>query len=104
MAKGANAKVQVINKIAQAFGSDYIGECDKKVYVWADDGGERVQIAITLTCPKNQINAEDATGASAPVGGALNFEDMPVARPVSKTEITQEEMDRVDELMKKLGL
>ena len=36
MAKGANAKNAVINKIAMAFGTDYIGEIDKKVYVWAD--------------------------------------------------------------------
>ena len=33
MAKGANAKLAVINKLAEAFGSDYIGEYDKKQYV-----------------------------------------------------------------------
>ena len=31
--KGSVAKVNVQNKIALAFGSDYIGEVDKKIYV-----------------------------------------------------------------------
>ena len=46
MAKGAIAKQVVINKIAEAFGADYIGEVDKKLYVWADENGEKIQIAI----------------------------------------------------------
>ena len=57
MAKGAVAKTNVINKIAMAFGNDFIGEVDKKVYVWADDGGEKVQIALALTCPTTQASA-----------------------------------------------
>ena len=52
MAKGAVAKQAVINRIAEAFGTDFIGEVDKKVYVWATENGERVQIAMALTCPK----------------------------------------------------
>ena len=32
-AKGTTAKINVQNKIALAFGSDYIGEVDKKLYV-----------------------------------------------------------------------
>ena len=64
MAKGSTAKVNVQNKIAMAFGADYIGEQDKKIYVWADDGGERVQIAIAMTCPKTPIAAENDQAAA----------------------------------------
>ena len=46
MARGSIAKESVVKKIAAEFGADFIGEYDKKVYVWANDGGERVQIAI----------------------------------------------------------
>jgi hypothetical protein len=42
MAKGSVAKINVIDKIRAAFGSDFIGEYDKKIYVWAEDGGEKV--------------------------------------------------------------
>lgn len=38
MAKGSMAKVVVENKIKEAFGNDFIGVADKKIYVWADDG------------------------------------------------------------------
>ena len=55
MAKGQIAKENVEKKIATAFGEDYIGNFDKKLYVWANDGGERVQIALSLTCPKTPV-------------------------------------------------
>lgn len=42
MAKGSNAKTAVQKKIAEAFGDNFIGEYDKKLYVWANDGGEMV--------------------------------------------------------------
>ena len=103
MAKGANAKNAVINKIAMAFGTDYIGEVDKKVYVWADDGGEKVQIAITLTCPKNPV---EAGGVSAAPASGWDFSDKTVtaSTPVSKAEITPEEQARIADMMNRLGL
>lgn len=99
MAKGANAKNVVINKIATAFGADYIGEVDKKVYVWADDGGEKVQIAIALTCPKTQV-------AAAPVvNNDWDFEDGPaITGQQTKLEITDEEKARIADMMSRLGL
>lgn len=103
MAKGTNAKNAVINKIAMAFGTDYIGEIDKKVYVWADDGGEKVQIAIALTCPKNPV--ETGGISTAPVSG-WDFSDNVVtaSAPVSKAEITPEEQARIADMMSRLGL
>ena len=99
MVKGANAKNVVINKIATAFGADYIGEVDKKIYVWADDGGEKVQIAIALTCPKNQV-------AAAPVANNdWDFEDGPaIVGQQTKLEITDEEKARIADMMSRLGL
>ena len=103
MAKGTNAKNAVINKIAMSFGTDYIGEIDKKVYVWADDGGEKVQIAIALTCPKNPV--ETGGVSTAPVSG-WDFSDNVVtaSAPVSKAEITPEEQARIADMMSRLGL
>ena len=103
MAKGTNAKNAVINKIAMAFGTDYIGQIDKKVYVWADDGGEKVQIAIALTCPKNPV---EAGGVSAAPASGWDFSDKAVtaSTPVSKVEITPEEQARIADMMNRLGL
>ena len=46
MAKGAIGKQNVTNKIKEAFGADFIGEYDKKIYVWTQENGERIQIVI----------------------------------------------------------
>ena len=93
MAKGSEAKEYVIRKIKEAFGEDFVGEQDKKIYVWGQEGGEKVQIAISLTCPKN------------PIGG-LNFEEKEkIFEEENKAvEITEEEKNKRDELMKRLGI
>ena len=104
MAKGANAKIEVQKRIAQAFGDSYIGEYDKKIFVWANDGGETVQIAISLTCPKVPVEV-----SAAPATGDFNFEDdapstVVAAGAFQPADITPEERDKVNDLMKKLGL
>ena len=95
MAKGSIAKTNVVAKLKAAFGADYIGEFDKKVYVFADDGGERVQIAITMTCPKNEIAAgqpQNTTEPASVMPATLN----PAVTP-------EEEQAALEALYAKLG-
>ena len=104
MAKGAIAKQNVINKLQAAFGADYIGEYDKKYYVWSQENGERVQIAISLTCPKVPVEVS-ATAAT----GDFNFEDdapgvVVAAGGFQAAEITDDERARVRDLMRALDL
>lgn len=107
MAKGAYAKESVIKTIAEAFGSNFIGEFDKKVYVYANDGGEMVQIAISLTCPKNPIQVDTTVTTNA---GDWDFSDNPKVNTTvavanaAPAEITEEEKANIAELMAKLGL
>ena len=103
-AKGSIAKVNVQNKIALAFGSDYIGEVDKKIYVWADDGGERVQIAIAMTCPKVQIDTPDVTDTKAMDHDWSSDTIITKPTPTVKAEITEEETQRIADMMAKFGL
>lgn len=103
-AKGTTAKNNVVNKIALAFGADYIGEMDKKIYVWADDGGERVQIAISLTCPKTQVEVVNAPARST--DGGIDFTagtNIPAVE-AKPAEVTPEETQRIKDLMERLGL
>ena len=104
MAKGTIGKQNVINKIKQAFGADFIGEYDKKIYVWTTENGERIQIALSLTCPKVPVAISDN-----PTTGDFNFEDdapnvVVAAGAYQPAEITKEERQRVNDLMKRLGL
>ena len=106
MAKGAIAKQNVVKKIQEIFGADFIGEVDKKIYVWTQENGERVQVALSLTCPNVPI---EVSGAPIPnFSGGLDFESMgaAVAAPASYTpaEISEEEKQTVADLMARLGL
>lgn len=106
MAKGSVAKEAVIKKIASAFGENYIGEFDRKQYVWANDGGEQVQIAISLTCPKVPIEVDKNISTSS---GDWDFtDDSPnttvAVSNVAPAEITEEEKENLVKLMEKLGL
>ena len=42
MAKGAIAKEVITKKLKEAFGADFIGEVDKKIYIQAPENGEMV--------------------------------------------------------------
>ena len=107
MAKGAVAKENVVKQLASAFGSNFIGEYDKKIYVWANDGGEMVQIAISLTCPKNPIQVDTSASTDS---GDWDFSDNPKVNTTvavanaAPAEITEEEKENIAALMAKLGL
>lgn len=97
MAKGATAKLNIEKKLQETFGEDYIGVYDKKVYLWADDGGERVQIAITMTCPKAPVGGPQASGD-------LDFVAMSAEPAKPQAEITPDEQKNIEDLMARLNL
>ena len=107
MARGNTAKENVANKLREAFGQDWIGEFDKKYYIYANDGGEKVQIAITLTCPKNPIQVDTTVSTAS---GDWDFSDEPkvnntvAVANAGPAEITEEEKQNLADLMARLGL
>lgn len=103
MAKGTIAKQTVVAKIKEVFGADYIGENANKHFVWVSDGGEKVQIAISLTCPKNPIGTVDMSSA---FGDGLDFEAEPIVAQTKfePAEITEQEVENLATMMSKLGL
>lgn len=97
MAKGNIAKENVVNILKTAFGNNFIGESDKKYYVWSEEDGQKVQIAIALSCPKNPIGGDPnrmefaASSSSAPATQA-------------PAQITENEKANIAALMESLGL
>ena len=109
MAKGAIAKEQIANRLAELFGEDWIGEVDKKYYLWAVENGERIQIAISMTCPKNYAAAPaasaPATLAPKPAEEGFDWDDAPHT-PLrgAPPQITEDEKANIEKLMEQLGL
>ena len=103
MPKGAVAKSKIAEKLKDLFGENYVGESGGKHYVWENDGGEKVQIAISLTCPKNPIGTVDMSSA---FGGGLDFEAEPVVvqTKFEPAEITEQEVENLAAMMARLGL
>lgn len=106
-AKGSLAKEEVAKKIAEAFGQNFLGEYEKKLYILANENGEQVQIAISLTCPKNPIpfgegqEEEKKNSLDIDIGGAFGSITTP---PKRITEIPEEETRNLEALMKRLNL
>ena len=99
--KGEIAREKVKQIIINAFGDNFVAEQDKKLYVWADDGGEKVQFSIALTMPKTIIG-------EAP-RNTNDWTDMPVMEtsvPTAKptVSISEEDSAKIAELMKTLEL
>jgi len=103
MARGSIAKEKVVEKIKAAFGADFVGEVDKKLYVWADDGGERVQIALSMTCPKVMIETINTSELNYNTGRDFTNDDTIAVAP-EKVEISDEERENVRKLMQRMGL
>ena len=95
MPKGSIAKQSIENKLKEVFGTDFIGVYDKKIYVFADDGGERVQIAIAMTCPKTEVAAGQSQTTTEPASV------MPVT--LNSAVTPEEEQAALEALYAKLG-
>lgn len=107
MARGNEAKEKLMNKIIQMPNISFIGCYDKKYYFFEEENGEQVQIAISLTCPKNPIQIDTNVSTDA---GDWDFSDNPKVNTTvavanaAPAEITEEEKANIADLLLKLGL
>lgn len=102
MARGGIAKEIAIQKIIEAFGEDYVAIVDKKIYVTAMENGEAVQVAISLTCPKNPISVADTDKKpKANLDWSGEEGNTTAQNPI---EISPEDNAKIEELMRKLGI
>lgn len=103
MAKGAVAKENVVNIIKKAFGDNYVGDDGKKFYVWSEENGEPMQVAIALTCPKTPYGVDATPVGAVKVGNGFDW-STDNTTVTSQTEITEEERINIEKLMTSLGL
>ena len=106
MAKGNIAKENLINKIIEVMGDAYLGTYDKKYYFIVPENGEKVQVAISMTCPKNPVEF----AAAVDTDNDWDFsDDKPKSTVTAVTnaapaEITQDEKDNIAALRERRGL
>lgn len=102
--KGAMAKQVIIDKLKETFGSDFVGVSDNKVYVWAQDGAEKVQIAISMTCPKNPLGASNAGIDFDAIGNAISTDNAVSFDNYQPAQMDETELNNVRKMIAELGL
>lgn len=96
--RGTEAKNYVSKKIQETFGPAFLGVVDKKLYISVKENGENLQVAISLTCPKE--NLEFAANEAPTIGKAT----APAIGTATSAQFTQKEKETIEELMRRVGL
>ncbi len=104
MAKGAVAKQEIGAKILECFEGAFYYNNGKELRIPWNENGVEVQIKIAMTCAKDNVSA-DGEEISRPA--AVASETAPSSSfpaPHKKAEVTEEEKQNVEDLLKALGL
>ena len=103
MAKGAVAKQEIGAKILECFEGAFYYNNGKELRIPWNENGVEVQIKIAMTCAKDNVDPSGENIAPA----AVAKEEGPVSNfpaPHKRTEVTEEEKQNVEDLLKALGL
>jgi len=101
MARGAVAKEQIFKKMLEVFEGSFMYNSGKELRIPWDENGTLVQIKVALTCAKDNVSVGEEVNA------AVVKEEAPVSNfpaPKKKVEVTEEEKQNVEDLLKALGL
>lgn len=105
MARGAQSKEAIMTKILETFEGAF--KYDKEIRIPMNEEGELVQIKVTLTCAKTNVESGDDTALPGAKVSAVNADNGGLA-PATATSImnepTPEEKANVESLLKSLGL
>lgn len=97
MAKGNLAKQEITKKILEVFDGAFTCDGGKEIRIPFTEEGNDIQIKITLTCAKVNVEPENMAGA-APSSVSLN------AIPQGNFEITPEEKQATLDIIERLNL
>lgn len=96
MAKGAESKTSVTNKILEMFEGAFV--YGKEIRIPMTENGERVEIKVALTCAKVNVGGDAEPSAFA-------SSEAPASAPkTTLTAPTEEEKQNIQDLMSKLGI
>ena len=102
MAKGQQAKQEVMAKIRTAFPNSFLYNDGKEIRIPCIENGEEVQIKVSLTCAKENV----AAGADAALPGDFPAPKTQAPTPEHNAPVqpTEAEKQNVAALLKSLGL
>lgn len=104
--KGDEAKNKIIEKIKEAFGQNFVGIQDKKLYIVQQENGESLQFAISITMPKTGIETTTVQSIAVDSFSLGTEKEVIVSQPTlaNSHEMREKEQETVRKLMSELGL
>lgn len=98
MARGAESKNIIFNKLLEVFPGSFMYNDGKELRIPMNESGVEVQIKVALTAAKENVT-------SGAVASAIEQSAFPApAETAPKIEVTQEEKDNIAALLSGLGL
>ena len=102
MARGQTAKSEIQNKILSTFEGSFLYNDGKEIRIPIMEAGELVQIKVSLTCAKENVNVGDDNAIPGDFPAAINKPVTPVSNePITPTA---DEKKKVQDLFSLLGL
>ena len=101
MARGAQAKAELTEKILEIFPDSFIDE--KTIRIPWTENGEQLELKITLTCAKDVIGGAGGGSITTSVSAPKEASAFDNPEPV-KVKITESEAQNVAILLSKLNL
>lgn len=104
MAKGAVSKSTIEAKLLEVFEGAF--KYDKEIRIPMMEDGTEVQIKVTMTCAKTNVEAggDVAIPGAAKVATSTESFPEPIKKDTVKIEATEDEKAKVLDLMSQLGL
>lgn len=102
MAKGQQFKKEIQEKILQLFPQSFLYNDAKEIRICGIEGGEEIQIKVTLTCAKENVTV----GADSAMPGDFPAPKTQAPTPISTepVKVTDAEKANVAQLLASLGL
>lgn len=102
MAKGQQAKQEIITKILATFPNSFSYNDGKEIRIPCTENGEEVQIKVTLTCAKENVTA----GADTALPGDFPAPKTQAPTPERTEPVKQTDAEKqtVADLLKSLGM
>ena len=101
MARGAQAKAELTEKILEMFQGSFLD--DKTIRVPWTENGEQLELKITLTCAKDVIGSAGGGSAAASISAPKEASAFDNPEPV-KVKITESEAENIAKLLSALNL
>ena len=105
MARGQASKREVADKILQTFSGSFEYNNGKEIRIPLQENGEIVQIKVTLTAAKTNVEAGEDVAVPGAKVAVKTQETSPSSSTVAESlKPTEEEKQRVSSLLAQLGM